>query len=153
MRKTLFFIAVLIMSTMGFTACVGNNEKPGEFKTLKDAEWPYAEKLFFFMGDSLTPVPDAMELVVRHTNAYEFSNLWVELSYVSEDSLMADTFNITLADDFGRWFGSGEPIITFTDTLRLRHLPDTASTFGLRHVMRVDRVKEIEQVALRPINI
>lgn len=145
---------LLTCMVLALVSCEPTGEIPGEFKTLAGAEWPYGQTLVFNeKGDTVAEPINALELVVRHTDAYEYANLWLELSYNSGDSLVTDTFNVLLADDYGKWYGSGKPVIMLTDTLMLRQVPDSASRYMMRHVMRADKVTEIEQLGLRPISL
>lgn len=150
MKRLFYIMSLLIIGAVA--ACNQEGELPGEFITVSDANWPYGQALVFNAdGDTLPLQTDAYELILRHTNAYGFSNLWIELAYTANDSLQADTFNIPLADDYGKWYGSGRPVVTFVDTIRTRELPDSGSRFSLRHIMRLENVTEIEQIGLRPV--
>ena len=47
-------------------------------------------------------------LRLRHTDDYPYSNLWLFVTTVAPDNTATvDTVNIRLADEYGRWFGSG----------------------------------------------
>ena len=59
------------------------------------------------------PVSDTLgvynvALRLRHTDDYPYSNLWLFVTTVAPDNTATvDTVNIRLADEYGRWFGSG----------------------------------------------
>lgn len=145
-----FLALVCVVIAVAFYSCDTAGSNPGQFYTIDDAKWAYGNTLTFNEhGDTLPGTVTAAAISVRHTNEYPYANLWVELSYQSADSVVSDTFNITFADEYGRWFGSGSgPVITLTDTLRPRLTPDPASKFALRHIMRVDVLTDIEQIGL-----
>ncbi len=89
-------------------------------------------------------------VVVRHAADYEYSNLRVALAYPADSGVtLVDTFNIVLADDFGRWHGHGLGVgLQYADTLlRSVRLPDSAR-LCLRHVMQADTLGGIEQVGI-----
>lgn len=87
--------------------------------------------------------------VVRHTNAYEYNNIWVELTYWLPDTMRVDTFDVRLADDIGHWYGSGVGVgYQRADTL-LRQVPlREDKSVLLRHIMRSDTLQNIEQVGI-----
>lgn len=91
-----------------------------------------------------------MILTVRHSNAYPYRNLWVEISHIDPDSVLRhDTLNMELADIYGRWHGSGlGASFQYSDTLS-RHFR-LVRDFGLkiRHIMRVDTLPDIEQIGV-----
>lgn len=124
---------------------------PGEFKTISGADWEYGDTVIFNEhSDTIEGIVNALEFTLRHTDDYPYANVWMEVSYRSGNLPVADTFNIKLADEYGKWFGFGSgPVRTVTDTLRLRYLPDQTSRYGLRHIMRVDVLPEIEEIGVK----
>lgn len=49
-----------------------------------------------------------MQLGLRYTDDYRYSNLWLFITTVSPDGTQhLDTLNATLCDAYGRWLGSG----------------------------------------------
>ncbi len=145
-RVILFLVAV--MATV-LSACDKPTAVPATFVTVPDSEWHYGRALEFnAAGDTLGRI-DAVAVSVRHTNDYPYSNLWLELAYNSGDSLVADTFNLHLADEYGKWLGAGSgPVVMLTDTVRPRRSPDIDTRFVVRHIMRIDVLPEVEQVGL-----
>lgn len=144
---------ICFICLLAVTACSRDKKIAGESYTIPGADWPYGVKLTFNEdGDSLPSTVTAALLAVRHSHEYPYANLWLELAYTSADSLTADTFNVLLADNYGKWLGSGSgPVITKTDTLQLRKIPDPRSKFVLRHVMRTEVLPHVEQVGLKLI--
>lgn len=148
-------IGLIIVSVIAVVSCDRPTQSEGEFFTLKDAVWIYGDTLLYNNGgDSITPGADALLFSVRHTNRYRFANLWIEVSYNTPDTVAADTFNIVLADDYGKWLGSGSgPVILKTDTLKLRSLPSADARFGIRHIMRLEQLDDVEQIGICPISL
>ena len=73
----------------------------------------------------------------------------MELGYNPTDSLPPDTLNILLADAFGNWQGRGlglsfQRVDTVLHNLTLK----TPTTLSLRHIMRSDRLPDVEQIGL-----
>lgn len=144
----LIFGVTLILTV---AACSRDKKIAGESYTLPGADWPYATGMTFNeKGDTMSSAVYGALLSVRHTHEYPYANLWLELAYSSGDTLTADTFNIFLADSYGKWLGSGSgPVITKSDTLRLHKQPDPGSKFVLRHVMRTEVLPHVEQVGIK----
>ena len=157
MKKLSFYIPLSLLGgiILCVVGCKPSNEVPAEYITIDNAEWAYTRPLLFNeKRDPLGSDIAAVELTLRHTQGYEYANLWLQVSYLSDDSVVSDTFNIPVADDYGKWYGKNVgPIVTLTDTLMLKHVPDTATCFELRHIMRVDKVHDIEQIGLRYFTI
>lgn len=141
------FVAWLIAAISVVAAsCSAPESQPGQFLAVPDAGWEYGDTLRY---DVPTLATRDIALTIRHADLYPYANLWIEVTYPSDDSIIADTMNINIADPYGKWLGAGSgPSIMRTDTIRLTHTPDTASTLGIRHIMRVDRLPSIEQIGV-----
>lgn len=92
-------------------------------------------------------------IVVRHMNAYEFNNLWIELQRNNgANSLPPQRLNLTLADNEG-WNGSG------MDDIFEHRLPITPEggiklkagnhRFRIGHIMRKDPLPYIMNIGVR----
>lgn len=148
----LALVCICVMATL--SGCRRNGEYPGQFITIDNTRWEYGDTLTFNQSrDTIADDVIEVELALRHTEDYPYANLWVELSYLTGDTIEVDTFNIRMADDFGRWYGKGaRPVVTLVDTLALNALPTPDTYFKLRHIMRVDALTDIEQIGLRPLS-
>lgn len=146
-RRAVIFVILL---TVVLAACRLRHNDYSDFRTFDDAEWPYTDTVVFTpeLTDSVVETP--LILCVRHTNAYPYSNLWLELEYPTGDSTRrADTIQLVLADDFGRWYGSGSGVsYQYTDTLSRSFRAFRNKPLKLRNIMRRDTLPGIEQVGL-----
>ena len=146
------FVYVLLALFCGvfFESCSDSEVTAGEFRTIENAQWRYGQVVRFNQkGDTLPGEVHTIDVSVRHTNEYPYANLWMEMRYHSQDSLIVDTFNIFLSDEYGKWKGSGSgPVKLFTDTFQPSAVPDDGTEFALRHIMRVDVLPDIEQIGL-----
>jgi len=124
-----------------------------EFHSIATEGWAYGTELEF----TPTPTPadscgtGRIAIAVRHTNGYLYSNLWLELAtpVPETDSMKLDTVNILLADVYGRWYGRGVGVSYVTiDTLAGKYAYDTGRPARLRHIMRADTLRDIEQVGI-----
>lgn len=117
-----------------------------------ESGWAYGDTLRYTLRPDSAEVTGSGSLILglRHTASYPYDNLWLELSYAGPDSvtMVRDTFNISLADNNGKWRGAGPGTsIQLTDTL-LRNFTVPDGPLNLRHVMRTPAVEQIEQVGL-----
>lgn len=131
------------------------------FGTIDSRGWVYGDTMVMNPSTALDSCPGTARLavVVRHADNYEYGNLWLELTSpavtasptdsLTADSMCIDTINVVLCDATGRWLGSGTgPSRVFTDTLPARYGYDCLHPVTIRHIMRVDTVKGIEQIGL-----
>lgn len=141
-------------ASCGITGSRGNGDDNyfSAFETFPRQEWLYAEPVKLRVDTLRDSVAHGGTLLLslRHTDAYEYSNLWLELSYPASDSTtVTDTVNVILADVYGHWRGHGSgPSIQLTDTIATGFTITRGSTLTLRHIMRVDTLANIEQAGL-----
>lgn len=144
----------LSIASCGITGSRGNGDDNyfSSFTTFDGQRWLYSEPAVMRVDTLRDSIARGGTLVLslRHTAGYEYSNIWLELSYPLTDSTVRrDTFNIPLADDFGRWYGRGSgPSLQLTDTLATGFTLRRGSTLTLRHIMRVDTLSNIEQAGI-----
>ncbi len=141
----------LIAVLLGMLAACSIPNEPAAFKALPADGWAYGHTLSF--DDVYTDSVEAkgrIAIAVRHTDAYHYSNLWLELSMALSDSTeRVDTVNIVLADTYGNWQGRGSGAsYLITDTVDIPYTFNRNHPPRLRHIMRLDTVREIEQVGL-----
>ena len=143
-----------MMASCGITGSRGNGDDNyfSAFHTFRSQKWDYARPVEFTVDTLRDSVSHggSLLLAVRHTSGYEYSNLWLELSYPLNDSVTRrDTVNLILADDFGHWRGHGTgPSLQITDTIARDFTISKGMPLTLRHIMRVDTLPNIEQVGL-----
>ncbi len=154
-NKTVAAVAVTILAvSCSIDGHHGNGDDNffSAFATFPGAEWQYAAPQDFVVDtlrDSVCP-SGTLLLTLRHTDAYEYSNIWLEVVYDMDDTTaVADTVNIILADNFGHWRGRGAGAsFQVTDTLRRRMPLRRHQHIGLRHIMRTDTLDDIEQAGI-----
>lgn len=148
--STLKLLPAALIAAGILGACDRPQFRLSQWHTVGDAGWRYNDTLAFNKDSADTLPVGRMVIGVRHTAAYPYSNLWIELSYLTADSLpAADTVEIKLADAFGHWYGSGTGAsYQLTDTVVPHHSVLPSSQVRLRHIMRMDTVPEIEQMGI-----
>lgn len=148
------FAGMLVAATL-LASCGGapGVSEGGSFHDVAPSGWAYGDSFEF----TPSPLPDScmadarIAVAVRHTNAYAYSNLWLELTTPSEtgDTLRTDTIDVAMADVYGRWLGRGGGVsYIVTDTLPGRYIYNPLKAAKLRHVMRVDTVRDLEQIGI-----
>jgi gliding motility-associated lipoprotein GldH len=97
-------------------------------------------------------IPYDISLQLRNSDFYPYQNIWIIFAelHPTAETAVNDTIEYRLADASGKWTGNG--ITLFQNRFPLRtdyHFPDTGQyTIGIRHGMRDDLLKGIENVGL-----
>lgn len=153
MRHILAAIAALAVLC---AACRLEITEDADFHSVDPAGWAYGDTLEFEpeLSDSIADAH--LAVAVRHSSAYIFENLWLEVSLppAPGDSVgVTDTVNVRLADPYGRWLGRGSGVTyVCVDTLPGSYRVRRGSPVRIRHIMRVDTVQYLEQIGLIFIN-
>lgn len=90
-------------------------------------------------------------IVLRHTSQYPYQNLWLFVDeYVGDMCVHHDTIEAQMADEYGRWLGSGlktyELPLLYDEHYRFGH--SGAHSFKLRQGMRTEWLKGITDVGV-----
>ena len=143
------YVALAAVAVMIAVASCVRKIEYSEYRNVDGAGWEYGDTLVYeaALGDSVQR--GDLALVVRHSDAYAYSNIWLEIDTDSRDSIAADTFDIELADIYGNWHGRGLGLsYQCVDTvLRGIELRDS-SRITVRHIMRLETLPNIEQVGV-----
>lgn len=113
--------------------------------------WAYGDTLAWTPVDSAAFDTASLIVALRHANDYPYANIWLECSHYEQGDTAPrlDTINIWLADEYGRWLGTGIGVGYQLADTALRHTPiDLSRPVGVRHVMRADCLTGVEQVGL-----
>lgn len=143
---TISFIAVLLI----VISC-SQQKEIGDFHAVDADGWLYGDTLSYDLpktgADSVWHGDIA--IAIRHSAAYPYSNLWMELSYPPADKLQSDTLNVLLADLYGNWQGRGLGLsFQKVDTIVHDVTLSLPATLSLRHIMRSDKLTDVEQIGL-----
>lgn len=119
--------------------------------------WTYDKELSFTFEVTDTNADYQTEFLIRHTEAYPYSNIWL-IAYVKEpgaENYERTRVEIPLAEPTGKWLGRGMGEI-WEQRMPLNLALD--STFlkkagmweiKLKHNMRIEPLPEVLQVGLR----
>ena len=116
-----------------------------------DNPWDKNKEYFFTCEIEDNSVSYNISLEIRNNNLYPYQNLWLFCSEVQPAGvILRDTIECMLADDFGKWYGTGISIYHLSIPVRTRHIfPYKGKyTFNIRQGMRDERLKGIEQIGV-----
>lgn len=147
---------IIAVSLFALLAACGRGERDySSWEQLPAEGWAYTDTISLLPVDTTLTDNDSildgtLHVALRHSNAYPYSNIWLELTYHGDGPYMLrDTINMPLADLYGRWLGSGfgagyqRELIVKPDT-RI----DLTRPVTLRHIMRVDTLRGVEQIGI-----
>ena len=128
--------------------------KPAYYEQYQTIENPWYKNREYFFTCQIedTAVTYNISLEIRNNNFYPYQNLWLFYAEEHPDSpVLRDTVECILADDFGKWYGSGISIYHLSIPLRTQHhFPQKGQyTFSFRQGMRDESLKGIEQIGVR----
>lgn len=153
--RILLALTSIVAGAILWQCSLPSNERSQFFQIPADG-WRYGEIFSFTPLDSSATSTADVVVAVRNTNAYEYSSIWVELSYhlpseyaSQENDIETDTFKIMLADNYGRWHGKGVGVgFQLADTVLKQTKIDLTKPISLRHIMRADTLQGIEQMGI-----
>lgn len=151
-RDHIFFFLLsmgfFIVSCSGRDLCI-------DFKQIEKGRW-YLDSTLIFTMDSLDAFPKKrydVTVELASNRRYPYRNLVVAVKHNFGDTLFrADTLHILLADELGRWLGSGvgglnQLSVPFLDGVSI----DSARSYEVRicHNMKADPLRGIEKIGIR----
>jgi gliding motility-associated lipoprotein GldH len=132
------------------TACSGK-EVFSEYHSLPEATWSQQEKANFevHITDSLQHY-DVL-IGIRNNSRYPFRNIWLFVDFSTPDGKQRrDTINAELADVYGKWYGNGISLFTYSFPYeKNRQYPIKGTyTYSILQGMREDPLIGISDVGL-----
>lgn len=149
LRARLCGVYICMVSMLALMACT-HGEHSG-YASVSPHGWLYGDTLSAMEGipDSTHIVHGDIAVALRHSNGYQYSNIWLSLTYATPDSIVTDTIGITLADNFGNWLGQGMGVsYQLVDTVRKDVDIDICKPVKITHIMRTDTLSGIEQAGV-----
>lgn len=112
----------------------------------------FAAKGDFVIADTTTPY--SIYLVLRHTDAYQYNNIWLNVGLQPPgDTMHVQKINVTLGNDANGWEGSGMNDIWELRTLlngdARRFKQAGKYSFSISQIMRDNPLLNIMSVGLR----
>ncbi len=151
-RQFLFVLLIII----GYTSCQNSGEVYSRFYELKGAEWLQNDTLLFNIDSTILNSGANYKLSIELTNNvnYPYRNIWLFIDdNFQSDSIFTNTSKeYQLADEFGKWKGSGfattfQISLPLDDNLKLNKKRNYK--IKIRHGMRDEPLKGIEKVGIR----
>lgn len=151
MKSITRLILLFVVCTLCLTACttVDLYEKT---VSLKDEQWSssYKPEFNFTIKDTLSQYQ--VYFVIRHTQKYNFKNIWVNYYYQPpSDTLHKETQEFPLATNKG-WLGTGMDDI-YEHRIKLSENPGKLKAgeykFILENIMREDPLQHVLNVGIR----
>jgi gliding motility-associated lipoprotein GldH len=138
--KKIIPVAFTLLSILSYQACIKSNvfEKN---TTIKYNKWQKDNKLNFEFDITDTTSDYLMFLTIRHSDAYPFSNIWlnVKTTLPIEQKTIETRTEVPLAEADGKWMGRN-----FKDIIE-QQMPLTGS--GVAHFNRTGKYKiQLEQI-------
>lgn len=148
-------IAFLLFVCAVFLSC-SNDVAYSHFESTDSKGWNrHDEKLFTLVPtdtaahECVSGIYDVL-LVVRYADFYPYSKLHIAVERASLSvAPLTDTIALTLADDYGRWIGSGNSgIYEIADTIYKNLRIDEGYQITLSHAMHEDVLVGVNDVGI-----
>lgn len=155
LQNKLSFAILSIFALILVAVSCSEREAYYKFGELKEANWPVEEALLFVIDSTDMPSDKRYDVSVEITNNvnYPYQNLWLFSEYNKEDSsIVKSQKEFILADEFGKWQGSGFASLyqsTFPVLKSVRFAKGVKYEIYIRHGMQDTILHGIEKVGLK----
>lgn len=118
------------------------------YNLLPSDGWSYTRIEEFPLSTRDSIVDGTLLVALRHSGAYPFTDVQLEIDYTDLCCSHTDTITIPLTDPYGKWLGAGVGTsYQITDTVaRFTHA--NGSGVKIRHLMRCDTLRGINQIGI-----
>jgi len=150
--KTVLSLVILLL----FSSCLESPYYQKEY-SIPGNKWNYSHQPSFKFEVTDTTSLYNLHFLIRHTEAYPYSNIWLMIytKKPGDSTFEKARIEIPLAAPTGKWLGRGMgeiweqrmPISREGDTVMLRKAGTWEIKFG--HNMRVNPLPDVLQVGLR----
>lgn len=146
-RYCLFFSVIFFLFSCDKNAVFEKNI------SIPDHKWDMTNILRLETEISDTVSPHNIYINVRNGSGYEYSNLFLFMTTITPKGLVAhDTLELTLADDRGKWLGSGSGDVWDNRILFKRNFkfPEAGLWhFELQQAMRINPLAQVMDAGMR----
>ena len=145
-------LPVAIIICVSFVACTPINvyEKTAPIPL---QSWYYNNTPSFSFNITDTLASYNIYIVLRHTDAYEYNNIWLRLGIKSPTNFQNQNLDISLGSDAKGWEGQGmDDIFEVRKNITTGPVPFKKSgtyTFTIAQIMRENPLKHILNVGVR----
>jgi gliding motility-associated lipoprotein GldH len=145
---------LIVFLLLGVSSCIPSNTYEKN-ESILHHRWKKEKVKSFDIKISDTTSQYLLFLTLRHTDAYHYSNIWINLETIKPDGKSSkQRVELPLAESSGRWTGKGMNEI-YEHKIRLSGNAYTKFTqkgtykIKLQHVMRENPLEEILSVGVR----
>lgn len=148
------YIVFSLFIIIAISSCVSNSTFE-QNSAIKDQNWTYDQKPSFSVPISDNSAKYNIYINLRHTNQYDYSNLFVLLN--EKGNKLKDTAyrsEIKLAELDGRWLGKSSGSLYEVEYLAKENFsfPDTGVyIFAIEQNMRINPLKDIVDVGIKVV--
>ncbi len=147
-------IVPTIFSVLLLASCGRGERDYSTWSNIPAEGWAYSDTLLLTPADTALTDNDSLvrrplRLGIVHSGDYQYSNLWLEVTYHGAGMVYRDTVNLRLADIYGRWLGQGfgsdyQKEVTLSPQADI----DLTRPVGVRHIMRLDTLRHVMRVGI-----
>lgn len=145
--QTMFFSVLICLF---FSSCA-NTDFYNQYQVI-NTKWEKEKEFYFTFNIEDNASLYNFSIEIRNNNAYPYQNLWL---FCTEEQpvgpIWRDTIECMLADDFGKWYGTGLSIFHLSIPVRTQYkFPYKGQyTFSIQQGMRDDHLQGIEEIGIR----
>lgn len=148
MKKVLLPVLALLIAVVSCTT-LDTFEKN---VAIPDQQWhsTFIPEISFDISDTIPAYN--LYVVVRHTDAYRYNNLWINLySQLPDGKTNKQRFELRLATDDKGWLGSGmDDIFEHRILIAPVHFPKSGIyRFRIENIMRDDPLEHVMNIGIR----
>jgi len=153
MKKTNRFFCLVVMSLATLLVACDNKSVYDMYTAIPNLKWEANKPVVFNVEIKDTINPHNVYINIRNSSKYENMNLFLFVHTISPSGAeLVDTFECMLADERGKWLGSGWGDIydnRFVYKKQVRFPVQGEYLFRITQAMRTEELKNISDVGLR----
>ena len=152
-RKSNWLFLCIISLFAIFVSC-SQADPYSHYLTIPAGKWAKDASLSFQMDSMIVDLNKRYDISLEliNNNQYPYQNLWLNVSHNLNDTIfVSDTIEVKLADEYGRWLGSGAAgLFQYEVPYKTAISLDTTYTYIIKinHAMQDAMVKGIEKVGV-----
>lgn len=151
-KSNWLFLSIISLFAI-FVSC-SQADPYSHYLTIPAGKWSKGSPLSFLMDSMVVDVTKRYDISLEliNNNQYPYQNLWLDVSHNLNDTIfVSDTIEVKLADEYGRWLGSGAAgLFQYEVPFKTAISLDTTYTYIIKinHAMQDAMVKGIEKVGV-----
>lgn len=150
--SSLLLLTGCFVSTIALFSC-NTIDVFEKFESFPKNEWHVSKQPSFSFEVKDTSVPYHIYFVIRHTDAYKYNNIWVNINTQSPlGTKQMQLVNVHLADNTNGWLGAGMDDI-FDSRIKITKAPVALKagvyTFTIAQAMRDEPLVEVLSAGIR----